>query len=60
MEERRSSLRMRGSLEDGPLVVSQHPEPGLEVGCMVRPRFKLRSDPEIGAKEATAKFRNLS
>ena len=50
------ALRMSGRLEDRPLVVGQHLEPGLKIGRMVGPRLELRCDAEIGAKEATAQF----
>ena len=54
------ALRMSSRLEDRPLVVGQHLQPGLKIGGMIGPRLVFRCDAEIGAQEATAQFGAIS
>ena len=53
-----SALRMGRRLEDGPFVIGQHFQPGLQIGRVIGAGFELGRNPEIGAEEATAEFRD--
>lgn len=50
------ALRMRRSLENRPLVVGEHGEPGLKVRGVIRPGLQFRRYPQIGAEEAAPKL----
>lgn len=50
------ALRVSGRLEDRAPVIGKDLQPGLKVGGVIRPRLEFRDDPQIRAKEATAKL----
>ncbi len=48
------ALRMGRRLKDGALVATKHVQPSVDIACMIRSRFELGRDAEIGAEECTA------
>jgi hypothetical protein len=45
------ALHMARRLEDCPLVVGKDPEPGLQLGCVIRSWLELRRYAEISTEE---------
>ena len=56
MQKRDRALRVRRRLEDGPVVVGENLDPGVDIARMVGARLQFGRDAEIGAEETTAEF----
>lgn len=54
------ALRVRGGLEDRPLVRTEYGQPARKVCRMVRPRLELGHDAEIRAQQRRANFGDIS